>query len=77
MRSLHGVSVTFDPPFSPSRYRGSIATRELANNFARHQQLHYLRGTIADFESDHVPHSLLMGQIKTEAEMAVEQQAMV
>lgn len=49
-----------------------VRSSDLANDLASNQRLHDLCGAIADLETNHVAHPLLMGQIETEAEMAVE-----
>src|SRR5579863_2247858 len=54
-----------------------VGTRRLADDLARHEALHDLRGAVADLEPDNVAQALLMRQVEAEAEMAVQEQALM
>src|SRR5438552_7021129 len=67
--SLRGVRASSAPSL--------VGTGGLADNLARHQRLHDLRGAVADLEPDNVAQALLMGQVEAEAEMSVQEQALM
>src|SRR5580700_10509674 len=54
-----------------------VRTRGFADDLAGDNCFHDLGGAVADFESDHVAHALLMRQVEAEPEMAVEQNALM